>query len=133
MEIFKDRLQSGFSYALKPSVLVAALLDAGAATPVTLYQRHKKWWTEGVIFRADFYPPGRFHLNETEVLHVTSRSLPSKQRPQARKFIEQAVLPAFVAWLINIEALPSDSTVRREKQSFTRIWEPSEEPDAALG
>lgn len=124
MEIVKDRLPKGQSYALKPSVLEAALTEAGARTPTTLYQRYHGWWQSGVIFRADFY---RVEQSGIEALTVISRALPSEQRAAARRYIESEVIPAFIEWIKWLETLPENSTVRREKQSFTRQWMPETE------
>jgi hypothetical protein len=122
MEIFKDRLREGLSYPLKPSVLAATIEANGVETPVTLYQRTETWWTEGILFRADFYPPGLYYLNPGEVLHVTCRSVRSEERQRARSFLEGLVLPAFVQWIRRLEGLEFDSTLRREKQAFARAW-----------
>jgi len=124
MEIYKDPLRSRQSYPLKASALEAAIASNAVQTPVSLYQRSETWWTDGVLIRADFYPPGQYYLNETEVLHVTCRSVASNDRKTAQAFLEAVALPELIQWIRQLEALPSNSTVRREKQSFTRSWPP---------
>ena len=124
MEIYKDQLPAGVSYALKPSVLEAALQTGGVQTETALYQWRNGWSESGVLFRADFYPAGRHYRNHNELLAVTSRAVPSQLRPQARAFVERSVLPDFVKWLAGLESLPPRSTLRREKQSFVRVWHP---------
>lgn len=114
MEIYKKPLHQGQSYPLKASALEAAIVSNAVQTTVSLYQRSETWWTDGVLFRADFYPPGQFHLNDEEVLHVTCRSVPSSDRQEAQAFIEGVAIPEFVRWIKDLEALPSNSTVRRE-------------------
>lgn len=126
MEISKDKLPAGWSYALKPTSLEEALRHAGVATQVRLTQWHKSQWKDGAIFQAHFYPPGASFRNEAEEVWVISHSIASAERPEARAFIESVVLPEFVSWLKHIESLPPDSTIRREKQSFARIWPPAD-------
>ncbi len=132
MRIIKSALRPGLSFPLRGSMLEASVLGAGIKTPVTLYQRSETWWTTGVLFRGDFYPPGRHSLylpggfveSDIEVVRVTCRSVPSGERSMARGFLEETVLPAFIQWLVGIEALPENSTIRREKQAFTKAWAP---------
>jgi hypothetical protein len=130
MKIRKSPLRRGLSFPLRASKLETAIVKAAIKTPVTLYQRSETWWTTGVLFRGDFYPPGRhnvyspgvFEDNEAELVRVTCRSVPSHERSAAVGFLEETVLPAFIKWLATIEALPEYSTVRREKQSFAVEW-----------
>jgi hypothetical protein len=127
MDIYKDQLPAGASYALKPSVLEAALQTGGVQTATALYQWRNGWSDSGVLFQADFYPPGRYYRNHDELLTVRSRAVPSPLRSEARAFLEGSVLPAFVKWIAGLESLPPDSTLRREKQSFVRVWRPEED------
>lgn len=126
MDIYKDQLPEGVSYALKPSVLEAALQTGGVRTEARLYQWRNGWSESGVLFQADFYPAGRYYRNQDELLTVTSHAVPSSIRLQARSFLESSVLPDFIKWIAGLERLPAGSTVRREKQSFARVWQPSE-------
>ncbi len=130
MKIYKDQLPSGVSYALKPSVLQAALQSGRVETEAALYQWRNGWSESGVLFEANFYPAGRYYRNQDELLTVRSHAVPSRLRPEARAFIETAVLPEFVKWIVGLERLPPDSTLRREKQSFVRVWQPDEDESA---
>jgi hypothetical protein len=122
MEIFNSPLRPGLSYPVKPSRLSALLEESGVQTPSTLYKRCETWWTDGVLFRADFYPPWRYHKNEGEILHFMCRSVPSIERLAALRYLEEDVFPAMLTWVMQLESLPLNSPVRREKQSFARIW-----------
>ena len=128
MKIFKDSLPAGLSYALKPSVLSDLLAREQICIPVALYQWRHTPSQDKAFFSADFYPLTYpyFKSEEGESITVTSLALPSKDRQAARQFIESEVLPGFVIWIKGIEALPLDSTIRREMQSFKRIWSPVE-------
>jgi len=122
MEIYKDHLRPGQSFPLKASLLEAVIASNRVQTAVSLYQLCETWWADGALIRADFYPPGRYYLNEDEVLHVSCRSVPSAEKQTAQAFLEAVALPEFIQWIKHLESLPSNSTVRREKQSFTKMW-----------
>ena len=122
MRIFKDALPAGQSYALKPSVLDEALKAGAIQTETLLYQWRPGWVESKVLFRANFYPAGRYYRNQDELLTITSHAVPGSLRASARAFIEGAVIPDLINWIAGLEALPVDSTVRREKQSFERKW-----------
>jgi hypothetical protein len=124
MEVHKTPLRPGTSYALKTSVLSAVVGQAGLKTPIVLHHRSESWWTEGVLFRADFYPPGGSREDRGEVLHVSCRSVPSSERRSAQAFLEGFVLPDFTSWLAELERLPDNATRRRERPSFAREWKP---------
>lgn len=124
MRIFKDSLPAGLSYALKPSILEAELRSAAVETETSLFQWRSGWSRDGILFRADFCPPGTYGQNADERLHVTSRALPSRLRAQAMQFVGASVLPEFIAWVSHIESLERASTVRRETQWFERAWLP---------
>ncbi len=124
VKIDKSPLRPGLSYPLKPSVLDVAVVAAGVTTPIELHQRCETWWTEGVLFRADFYAPNYSSTPSPRgaTLHVTCRSVPSVERQAARAFLEREVIPAFVKWLAAFEALPENSTAKRERTSFVQSW-----------
>ena len=93
---------------------------------MALHQRTETWWTEGVLFRADFYPPAHPGACSVkgETLHVTCRSVPSAEKLAARTFLESKVIPSFVQWIKALEEMPDNATVKRAQPSFTRAWEP---------
>ena len=122
MRIVKNALPSGQSYALKPSILENALIAGAIQTETLLYQWRPGWVESKVLFRANFYPAGRYYRNQDELLTITSHAVPASVRESAKAFIEGAVIPDFIKWISGLEALPIGSTVRREKQSFERKW-----------
>ena len=128
IRIFKTPLRPGLSYPIRPAALAEALRVSEIQTSATLFQRTEIWWTCGVLFRADFYPVGAllngYHGNLEEVLHLTCRSVPSQERQAAMAFLNEEVIPAMVTWVMGLEKLPRNSTMRREQQSFTREWCP---------
>ena len=126
MEIDKTPLQPGRSYPLRSSVLCSLVEGAGLITVMVLHQRSMAWWTDGVLFRADFYPPNGTVADKGDILHLTCRSVSSNETQAARRHLEDVVLPDFVAWLADFERLPEITTARREKRSFTRSWSPLE-------
>jgi hypothetical protein len=51
--------------------------------------------------------------------------VPSPQRQRARAFLEEHVIPAFVTWIAHLEELPDNATLKRNRPSFVRMWEPA--------
>lgn len=128
MNIHKDKLPTGRCYPLKSSVLAEALTRADVKTEVTLFHHSGAFWNERPLFSATFYPPGQMVDNEEELLWVGCRAVPASVCSIAREHIEEEVIPSLIAWIEDIERLPLNSPVRREKQEFERDWQP---PDAA--
>jgi hypothetical protein len=122
MQIHKARLRPGRSFPLRSSFLHEAIMAACLKTPIELHQRCETWWTEGVLFRADFYPPTMVTIPKGETLHITCRSVLSSERQAALAFLEEQAIPAFIEWLTEFEGLPANSTVKRDRPSFVLSW-----------
>lgn len=118
MDIFRDRLPAGWAYVLKPSLLESAVTDAGVRLPVALHQWHKVWAADAPALRANFHPRVSQLGKEEGRFSITSAAIPSDQRGIHQDFAERVFLPALVQWMVLIEALSNDSTVRREEQAF---------------
>ena len=120
MEIYKEALPAGLSYALKPSQFETVVRDV-VSVPTTLHQwRGRELWGERRLFDATFYPPGQYYRNDGEVLHIGSYAVPSAERQHAVEQLQESVLPDFIGWIEAILAEPDGSTVRRETQRFIR-------------
>ena len=119
VDIYKDKLPAGWSYALRPSVLEDAIATEGILLPVALHQNHKSWSDDAPAFRCRFYPQGSFMGGEAGKFSVTSCAVPAEQRKLAQDFAEGVFVPALVNWMALIEALPQNSTIKREQQEFT--------------
>jgi len=118
VDILKNRLPAGWAYALKPSLLESAIGAAGIRLPVSLYQCYKVWGDNAPALSAEFYPSGSLIGKENGRFSVTSAATPSSGRETQQHFAERVFLPALIRWMTSIEALPQDSTIRREQQSF---------------
>lgn len=118
MDIFRDKLPAGWAYALKPSLLESAVADAGVRLPVALHQWHKVWAADAPALCASFHPRGSHLGKEEGRFSITSGAIPSDQRGIHQDFAERVFLPALIEWMVLIEALPNDSTVRREEQTL---------------
>jgi hypothetical protein len=104
------RLPKGESYVLKPSMLEAALAEAGIAIDTYLV-RHA-----GRLFYANFWPP-----NDNvpyERLYVRAGSVPRERARAARAAMEREIVPRLVAWIADILSRDAGSPVRREKQEM---------------
>lgn len=119
MDIYKDKLPAGWSYALSPPRLNSALADKGVLLPVSLHQRYKVWDTKTPALSATFYPRGSYLGGEVGSISVSSCAIPSDQRQTQREFAEAVFLPALISWAWSLETLPLESTIRREEQQFT--------------
>lgn len=128
MEIHKETLPAGLSYALKPSQF-ESLLGGMVSLPTTLFQwRGRELWGQRRLFDATFYPPGQYYRNDGEVLHIGSYAVPSSDRQRAVQQLQGSVLPDFISWIEVILAEPEGSTVRRETQRFIRMLQEPQEP-----
>lgn len=117
-KIYKEHLPAGWSYAIKPSRLEEAVASAGIQLTVSLHQSHKAWGPEQSAFCGKFYPAGSYLGGESGSVIVRSYAVPSDQRLVAQSFAERTFIPALVNWVLSIEALPQNSTIRREEQDF---------------
>src|SRR3569623_570539 len=102
------KLPKGQSYPLRPSVLRAALADAGLSIDTHLIR------SPGNLFDAHFWTP-----NENvpyERLYVRFGSVPSPDLASKRIRVEAEALPSLLRWIEGILALPSISPIRRESQ-----------------
>ena len=104
------KLPKGHSYPLKPSRLDAALADAGISIDTHLIR------SPGKTFSADFWPPNPNVPYER--LNVCIGSVLSEQSAEARRQMEDVVLPRLIKWIAGILARDVKSPVRREKQAI---------------
>jgi hypothetical protein len=118
LQIYREHLPAGRSYAIKPSRLEEAIASAGIQLTVSLHQSHKAWNPEQPALCGKFYPAGSYLGGEAGSVIVHSYAVPSDQRLIAQSFAELTFIPALVHWVLSIEALPQNSTIRREEQSF---------------
>ena len=118
MEIFKDKLPAGLSYALRPSRLEDAVVSAGIQLPVALHQQHKVWAIKAPALSASFYPPKSYLGGSGGRFSVKSCAVPSSERKTWQDFAEDVFLPALIAWIASIETLSADSVIRRAEQHF---------------
>jgi len=102
------KLPSGQSYPLRPSKLKEALTTAGVSLDVHLSR------SPGVLFDAHFWPPTPEVPYER--LYVRAGSVTSEQVADARRKIEERVLPTLVRWIARILSENPKSPMRREKQ-----------------
>ena len=103
--IEKPRLPKGLSYVVRTSVLEAELERAGIDCPVEL-----RYWTPqagGSVLEAHYWLPNE-HVPNARV-HVRAGVVASAERGEAEQALEQEILPAFIAWLAGVLALPAGS------------------------
>ena len=118
VDIYKDRVPAGWCYALRPSLLEEAIAKKGILLPVALHQNHKSWSHDAPALSCRFYPQGSFMGGEAGKFSVTFCAIPAEQRKLAQSFADGVFLPALMSWMALVEALPKNSTIKREQQEF---------------
>jgi hypothetical protein len=113
MSTSQQPLPKGMGYPLKPMLLEAALRQSGVELQWSLDRN-----ISGSLFECFFWPPNP-NVNY-ERLYFRSSAVPSEKVFEARQYIESSAMLELQRWLEYILSLPADSTVRREKQLFTR-------------
>lgn len=118
MNIYKDALPAEWSYALKPSKLEGAIAHETIQLPVSLSQCFKVWSIDAPILSTRFYPRGSYNGGADGSFWITSCAVPSDKRAASQDFAEEVFLPALLAWIKSVEALPYESPMKREEQYF---------------
>lgn len=101
------KLPKGQIYPLKPSLLSAALADAGIGIDVHLIR------TPGDLFDAHFWPAKNMPY---ERLYVRMGSVPVERAADARTRVAAVIIPRLIKWISVILAADAKSPIRREEQ-----------------
>ena len=104
------KLPKGQSYPLRPSALEDALAKAGITIDTHLIR------SPGVLFYAHFWPPNDNVPHER--LYVRAGSVPLAGAAEARRRVEDVVIPTLVGWIADILERDRNSPVRREQQAL---------------
>lgn len=115
MQSQTEKLPKERSYPLKPSMLAAALEDAGIAIRVTL----TRWDKFDVTLQARFYPDAWWSGEGGEMIWVSCKAVSSNDVSVIRAAVESEGVARLVEWAKGIEALDARSPIRREQQVFT--------------
>ena len=113
MRSWQKKPPKGRSYPVRPSVLEAAIAEAGITLPVELARIDT---SKEAAFSASYAPSDSFPMGE--VFLLTCRSVPSERALDVRSALEAEAIPQFVEWAKRIEALDFHSPIRRERQHF---------------
>ena len=103
--IEKPKLRQGVSYALKTSLLQAALEQAQIDCHVLLGYGTPQ--SGGSVLEAHYWLPN-VHVPHARV-YVRAGVVPSAERRAAQDALAREILPAFTAWLARLLALPMES------------------------
>jgi hypothetical protein len=113
MRSWQKKPPKGRSYPVRPSVLEAAVADAGITLPVELARIDS---SKEAAFTGSYAPRGSFPKGE--LFELTCQSVPSERALAVRSALEAEAIPRFIEWAKGIEALDYHSPVRREHQHF---------------
>ena len=114
MRTEKSRLPKGYTFPLKPSFLEAALANAHVEIDTHLIRSSED------LFDASFWPPN--HDVPHERLYVRAGFVPSRDGPDARRWVESVMIPKLIDWISGILAQHENSPIRREKQGVAFSW-----------
>jgi hypothetical protein len=115
VHIHRNKLPKGLSFPVKSSVLCAPLHDISQQVEVTIY-----FSRTGHNFHVIFSPPGE--IRPIETLQVFVGVVPSASAALARENAEVSIIPQFIKWITRLLAEPSNSTIRRNHQHFSREY-----------
>jgi hypothetical protein len=127
LETIRDKLPKGRSFPLKTSTLASALQGAAIRIDWQLFLHSGKFWDDRPLFYGSVHFAGSVVSKENDVLWIGCRSVQSHLCQAARAALEKEIVPEFVRWIVDWEALPSNATFREGRRNFERDWQP---PDA---
>jgi hypothetical protein len=119
IKIEKPKLPKGLSYALKTSILQAALDEARIECYV-----HLSYWrpqTGFSVLDAQYWLPSQ-NVPYPRV-YLRAGVVPSSHHRAASDAMEKNILPAFTAWLSRILALPENSPVLHSEPYFNAEYD----------
>jgi hypothetical protein len=112
MHVENDKLPRGRSYPVQAGTIASALAKAGVTLDCTInYNNNLR-----TGFTAHFWPPNP--NVGVERLYIEIGAVSSEEIADARRHMNESILPAFVTWIRGLLSLPLESPVRREKQIF---------------
>ena len=113
IDIEKEKLPKGLSYALKTSTIERVLVENQIDTYVHLIYSKSK-----IFFDAHYWLPNE-NVDYFR-LYVRAGSVQSNQRKDAEIYMNNIVIPAFVVWAKRLTKLPENSTELLSENYFCR-------------
>lgn len=110
LTIRKDKIQRGWSYPLKATVLDMAVRHAKLQVAIALQFNHGAFWSKRPLFSAGYYPSGTRHYNQEATYLVSCRSVRAEEYALAKDMVEITIIPQFIEWAAALEALPANSS-----------------------
>jgi hypothetical protein len=102
------KLPKGQSYPIKPSLLAAALADAGISIDTHLVR------SPGTTFDAEFWPPNPNVPYER--LYIRIGSVAKERATQARQRMQDELIPHLTRWVAEILSADPKSFIRQREQ-----------------
>ena len=121
LTIRKDKTQRGWSYPLKATVLDMAVRHAKLRVAVALQFNHGAFWSKRPLLSAGYYPSGTRHYNPEATYIVSCRSVRAEEYAIAKNMVETSIIPQFIEWATELEALPAKSS-RLTVKDRNREW-----------
>jgi hypothetical protein len=113
MEIEKQKLPKGYSYAIKTSIIKNAFEENNITTDTKLIYSISK-----IFFDAHYWIPN--HNRDYYSFYIRVGHVQSDRRQEAVLFMQNTVIPEFIAWAKDLVFLPDDSTKLLGNLYFSR-------------
>ena len=113
MEIEKEKLPKGCSYALKTTMIENAFKENNITTNTHLIYSHSE-----IFFDAHYWIPNQ--NNDYYRFYIRAGHVESTKRKEAMMFMQNSVIPEFIEWAKELISLPDNSTKLLEEPYFRR-------------
>ena len=112
MNIKKEKIPKGFSYALKSSMIVEAFEENSISTDTSLNYYHSS-----IFFHAHYWLPNQ-NVDYCR-FYICASSIKSDKRQEALRYLSSCVIPEFIVWAKESISL-SDRSTKLLKEIYFR-------------
>lgn len=119
IEIDKDKIPKGRSYALKTSLLETVVAEYNIQTRIHLEYHNNPHPLH--FFRAEYWLPNK--NVEYDRFYITVGTVANSERKNAQEFLVSQILPLFGLWARSILDLPDNSSKLHKAPWFEAIYQ----------
>ena len=119
--IEKPKIRKGLSYVLQTSSLTNALEELHLDIEVIVkYRFYISSGDDYDLINCTLWLPNQ-RVNYTRY-YIEVLAVKTEDKPVIVELINQKILPAFIAWMKKVTALPDDSTILRQRVFFSAVY-----------
>lgn len=118
ISIQKAKISPHLTFALKTSMIEAALEEVSADCPVDLDFCEPV--LTGVIIEAQYRLPNNRH--KRSYLHIDARAVSAEARQEMVTLLKNTIMLEFMIWLEQVLALPESSPTRQKQPTFLATY-----------